>query len=156
MATEREWTEAELEALRQIATRHGLSLAALLDVTGDRAVDIEMNGTAGWRAVPSKVWSYTAGGYQALKKWLSYRETAIMGRPLRGEEVLHFAQTARRITEILAMGPALNATHDEARADAIVWTARDETGQVVVDDSEVEQVDGEEEALVTDDASEAP
>ena len=111
-------------------------MAALLDVTGDRAVDIEMNGTAGWRAVPSKVWSYTAGGYQALKKWLSYRETAIMGRPLRGEEVLHFAQTARRITEILAMGPALNATHDEARADAIVWTARDETGQVVVDDND--------------------
>lgn len=156
MITEREWTKAELEALHQIATRHGLSLAELLEVTGDRAVDIQMNGTAGWRAVPSKVWSYTAGGYQALKKWLSYRETAIMGRPLRGEEVLHFAHTARRITEILAMGPELNATHDEARTDAIVWTAGDETGQVVVDDSEVEQVDGEEEGLVTDDASGAP
>ena len=41
------------------------------------------------------------GGYQVLKKWLSYREHDILARPLRPEEVQHFSDTARRIAAIL-------------------------------------------------------
>ena len=37
------------------------------------------------------------GGYQVLKKWLSYRERSLLGRPLRPEEVRHFTDIARRI-----------------------------------------------------------
>jgi hypothetical protein len=129
VSTERDWSEAEYEDLSQIAARHDLDLTSLLDVIGSRAVDIQINATTGWRAVPIKVWMYTAGGYQALKKWLSYRETEIMGRPLRGEEILHFAQTARRITEILAMGPALNETHELARGDAVIWPSDADSDQ---------------------------
>lgn len=152
IATERDWTEAELQALSLLAGRHELSLPALLDVIGARAVDVQMSDAAGWRAVPSKVWAYTAGGYPALKKWLSYRETAILGRPLRGDEVLHFAQTVRRITEILAMGPALNASHDAARAEAVIWSGEDTADGVVVDESEVNAVDEEEAAVSEPDA----
>ena len=32
-----------------------------------------------------------------LKKWLSYRERSLLGRPLRPEEVRHFTDIARRI-----------------------------------------------------------
>ena len=38
-----------------------------------------------------------------LKKWLSYRERGVLGRPLRPEEVQHFTDTARRIAAILKL-----------------------------------------------------
>ena len=54
-----------------------------------------------WRNVPAAVWGYKLGGYQVLKKWLSYRESKVLGRSLRPEEVRHFMDTARRIAAIL-------------------------------------------------------
>ena len=44
--------------------------------------DVFLNANACWRHVPSDVWNYTLGGYQVLKKWLSYREQSLLGRPL--------------------------------------------------------------------------
>ena len=49
------------------------------------------------------VWNYKLGGYQVLKKWLSYREHKILNRPLNLEEVQHFTNTARRIAAILGL-----------------------------------------------------
>ena len=72
-----------------------------LPVPGDTTFDIYLNGEAFWRNVPTSVWTYRLGGYQVLKKWLSYRERDILGRPLNAEEVQHFADTARRIAAIL-------------------------------------------------------
>lgn len=43
------------------------------------------------------------GGYQVLKKWLSYREHKVLDRPLSPEEVQHFSATARRIAAILQL-----------------------------------------------------
>ena len=34
-----------------------------------------------WCNVPAAVWRYKLGGYQVLKKWLSYRERNILARP---------------------------------------------------------------------------
>jgi hypothetical protein len=141
MSTERDWSDAEREALSDIAARYHLDLPSLLEVIGSRAVDIQINATSGWRGIPTKVWMYTAGGYQALKKWLSYRETEVIGRPLRGEEILHFAQIARRITEVLAMGPALNEVHELARDDALVWPTDSDSdqSQVILDEEDFDQ-----------------
>ena len=36
------------------------------------------------------IWAYKLGGYQVLKKWLSYREYAVLGRVLTPEEVRYF------------------------------------------------------------------
>ena len=83
---ERAFTPDEHEA-------SGDSLSAL----GETTLDIYLNGEAFWRNVPSAVWHYRLGGYQVLKKWLSYREHDILGRPLKPEEVQHFADMARRI-----------------------------------------------------------
>ena len=60
-------------------------------------------GSTRWRNVPSNVWGYKLGGYQVLKKWLSYRESKVLGRPLRPEEVQHFAEVGRRVGAILAL-----------------------------------------------------
>ena len=88
--TEREYTPAERAALKE-------SLRTL----GDSTFDIHLNGRALWRNVPAAVWTYEIGGYQILKKWLSYREQSILNRPLIPEEVQHFTNTARRIAALL-------------------------------------------------------
>ena len=77
----------------------GVSIYAL----GERTFDIHLNGESFWRNVPAAVWSYRLGGYQVLKKWLSYREHAVLGRPLQDDEVKHFMDTARRIAAILLL-----------------------------------------------------
>ena len=43
------------------------------------------------------------GGYQVLKKWLSYRERNILGRALQPEGMQHFTDTAPRIAGILGL-----------------------------------------------------
>ena len=69
--TEREYTADERAAL-------GGAIAAL----GETTFDIHLNEHAYWRNVPSAVWGYKLGGYQVLKKWLSYREHGILQRAL--------------------------------------------------------------------------
>ena len=77
------------------------------DVLGNSTFDIhmndKMNDNARWSNVPAAVWNYKLGGYQVLKKWLSYREHKVLGRNLRPEEVRHFTDTARRIAAILML-----------------------------------------------------
>ena len=87
---ERPYTTEERDAIGDAAS-----------VLGDTTFDIYLNERAYWRNVPSNVWSYKLGGYQVLKKWLSYRECKVLGRPLLPDEVQHFAQTSRRIAAIL-------------------------------------------------------
>ncbi len=89
-AVERAYTPEERAAL-------GNALPSL----GETTFDIHLNDRAFWRNVPEAVWHYKIGGYQVLKKWLSYRERSILGRPLSPEEVRHFTDTARRIGAML-------------------------------------------------------
>ena len=89
---ERPYTADELTALGSAAK-----------VLGDTTHDIYLNDVAYWRNVPSAVWSYKLGGYQVLKKWLSYREHKVLGRALKLDEVQHFTNTARRIARILGL-----------------------------------------------------
>ena len=122
-ARERDWTALERNRLTTLAaaqTSFGgpeLSLDDALTLLGDRCVDVYLNsGAPGteaslWSGVPVRVWEYTLGGYQVLKKWLSYRELPLLGRPLREDEVRYFAQVVRRIAAILLMGPALDASY---------------------------------------------
>ncbi|MES2393646.1 MAG: type ISP restriction/modification enzyme, partial [Acidobacteriota bacterium] len=110
-ARERDWTATELERLTTLAATHSLALDDALTLLGPRCVDVYLNGDALWSAVPLHVWDYTLGGYQVLKKWLSYRELPLLHRPLREDEARYFAQVARRIAAILLMGPALDASY---------------------------------------------
>ena len=73
---------------------------------GDTTLDVYLNDRAFWRNVPAAVWNYKLGGYQVLKKWLSYRERAILERSTTPEDVLNFSDTARRIQASLrSMNP---------------------------------------------------
>ena len=92
---ERPFTPEERSAM---AAWHGT-----LDPVGDTTLDVYLNDRAFWRNVPLPVWGYKLGGYQVLKKWLSYRERGVLGRGLRAEEVLYFAEVGRRIGGILTL-----------------------------------------------------
>ena len=81
------------------------ALSAAAGTLGETTCDVYLNDRAYWRNVPAAVWDYKLGGYQALKKWLSYRERAILGRPLTPDEIQHFTHTARRIAAILLLTP---------------------------------------------------
>ena len=70
---------------------------------GDTTFDVYLNDRAYWRNVPANVWSYKLGGYQVLKKWLSYRERKVLGRSLLPDEVQHFAEVGRRVAAILGL-----------------------------------------------------
>ena len=89
-AVERAYTRSERAALDDA-----------LDTLGETTHDIHLNDNAYWRNVPANVWNYRLGGYQVLKKWLSYREEKVLGRALKVEEVGYFSEVARRIGAIL-------------------------------------------------------
>ena len=85
------------------------ALGDVLPALGNTTFDIYLNAGAYWRNVPAAVWRYRLGGYQVLKKWLSYRDRTVLARPLRPEEIKHFIDTARRIAAILSMPPWQNS-----------------------------------------------
>ena len=89
---ERDYTDDERNAL-------GDAIPTL----GYTTCDVYLNDRAYWRNVPAAVWNYQLGGYQVLKKWLSYRESKVLGRWLLPEEVQHFTDTARRISAIMQL-----------------------------------------------------
>ena len=77
------------------------ALGAALDILGETTYDIQLNDHAYWRNVPANVWNYRLGGYQVLKKWLSYRERKVLRRALKVEEVGYFSDVGRRISAML-------------------------------------------------------
>jgi hypothetical protein len=107
---ERDYTDDERDSL-------GEHIAQL----GGRTFDIYLNEKAYWSNVPGRVWDYTLGGYQVLKKWLSYREFALLGRALRLDEVEYFTQVIRRIAALRMLGPALDANYAAVKADLFDW-----------------------------------
>ena len=72
-------------------------------VLGGTTFDVYLNESAFWCNVPASVWTYKLGGYQVLKKWLSYRERRVLERALTPQEVLDLMKIARRIAAILTL-----------------------------------------------------
>ncbi len=104
--------------LNPVAPIPGVTMPGTTKITADTLtagtrdpgyVDIHVNATTRWKDVPEAVWSYTLGGYQVLKKWLSYREATLLKRPLTGEEAQSFTHHTRRIAALIEMQDALDA-----------------------------------------------
>ena len=64
----------------------------------------------------------TIGGYQVIKKWLSYREHSVLGRALTLDELSkEIPGMVRRIAALLLLAPALNANYRAVIANAYGW-----------------------------------
>jgi hypothetical protein len=109
--TTRAYGPEELEALRHIGTVLGLPVEAVRGCLGSETYDVYLNDTAYWRNVPSGVWEYTSAGYQVIKKWLSYRERALLCRALTPDEVREVTGMVRRIAAILLLQAPLDANY---------------------------------------------
>ncbi|PTY04580.1 DNA methyltransferase [Opitutaceae bacterium EW11] len=86
-------------------------------------LDVYLNETTYWKNVPEQVWEYTLGGYQVLKKWLSYREVKLLGRAITSDEAQSFTVFVRRIAALLSMQADLDG-HYSASADDSVQLKR--------------------------------
>ena len=95
--------ETPVPGVTQGALRQEIATIAVPATLGETTLDIHLNSNAFWCNVPVGVWTYKLGGYQVLKKWLSYRERAILKRPLSDKEVQYFTDTARRIAAIVQL-----------------------------------------------------
>jgi hypothetical protein len=112
---ERAFTPDEREALKAGASGRGLAGADARTLLGERTLDVYLNERAFFRNVPAGVWSYTLGGYQVIKKWLSYRELDFLERPLTSEEARAVTALVRRIAALLLLQPSLDANYVAVR-----------------------------------------
>ncbi len=78
-------------------------LGKSVDVLGNTTFDIYLNTRAYLRNIPHAVWNFKLGGYQVLKKWLSYRDQEVLGRAVSADEIQHLYEIARRIAAILLL-----------------------------------------------------
>jgi hypothetical protein len=108
---ERDHTPDEIAAFAAGSARLNLSPTQITNALGATTVDVYLNDEAFWSNIPTNVWNYKLGGYQVVKKWLSYRERDILERSLKLEEVQEVANIVRRIAAILLLGPALDANY---------------------------------------------
>jgi hypothetical protein len=118
---ERDVTAEELDALAKGAKALGQTAGDAVTLLGKRTYDVFLNDVAYWKNVPARVWDYTIGGYQVIKKWLSYREADLLGRSLTPEEAREVMNTARRIAAILLLEPALDANYLSAKSSTYSW-----------------------------------
>ena len=63
----------------------------------------------------------TIGGYPVIKKWLSYREFRVLGRPLFPEELTYITEVIRRLKALLLMGDALDANYRAVAEKAMAF-----------------------------------
>jgi hypothetical protein len=77
----------------------------------EETLDVYLNAVCYWKNIPRPVWEFTIGGYQVIKKWLSYRELELLGRPLSADEALELTWIARRITALVSVRPILDKNY---------------------------------------------
>jgi hypothetical protein len=112
---ERDYTAEERQSIVSGAEQTGVPPNEVLDLLGKRTSDIYLNDVAYWKNIPAKVWEYTIGGYQVIKKWLSYREVDLLGRSLTPDEAREVTNMARRIAAIILLQPALDENYQQCK-----------------------------------------
>jgi hypothetical protein len=100
-----------------VGARHTVPLRDL----GEKTYDIYLNNTAYWKNIPVRVWEYTIGGYQVIKKWLSYRERNLLGRSLTIDEAREVTNIARRIAAILLLESELDGNYQAVKQSPYAW-----------------------------------
>jgi hypothetical protein len=81
---------------------------------GEEVMDVYLNATTCWRGIPEAAWNFKIGGFQVLRKWLSYRDEAVLGRSISREEARQFQSIARRLTELVLLTSDLDANYRAA------------------------------------------
>ena len=118
----RERTTKELFELTTGLAALGISQDEGLQRLGSTVVDVYLNDLCAWTNVPEMVWEIYIGGYQVMKKWLSYREYSFLKRPLTLAEAEEVQAMARRLTTLCLLQPELDANYRKVKSAA--WQAQ--------------------------------
>ncbi|MGB8647588.1 MAG: type ISP restriction/modification enzyme [Anaerolineae bacterium] len=97
------------------------ALGATVEQLGVQTGDVYLNDVAYWRNIPERVWKYYIGGYQVIKKWLSYREYDHLGRGLTTDEAREVTNMARRLAAIVLLEPQLDANYQAVKDNSYAW-----------------------------------
>ena len=120
----RQYTKKELQAIKIYAKEIGSSLDDILSLVGNNTNDVYLNDNVYWKNIPSNVWNYYIGGYQVIKKWLSYREKPLLGRSMTLEEVEYVKEMAHRLAAIILFQPSLNQNYSEIKSNIYSWPVK--------------------------------
>ena len=112
----------EQQALAATAERLQMDITAVAELFGP-PVDVQLNEVAILKGVPRSVYNMLIGGYQVLKKWLSYRDYEVIDRPITVAEAREAITIIRRLTALVLLYPALDASYEAIRASAFDWPA---------------------------------
>ena len=123
--TDRLYDADEATAMDADAAARGIPVKRAKQLLGEKTCDVYLNRAAYWRNIPFNVWSYYIGGYQVIKKWLSYREDKILGRAIKPEEAREVTNMARRIAAIILLQPKLDENYRKVKASAFAWNRAD-------------------------------
>ncbi|MBA2935649.1 N-6 DNA methylase [Sphingomonas sp. CGMCC 1.13654] len=115
--TIRDWTDEERHVIREGLLAQGIEEDRGFGLLG-HAVDVHLNDDTCWSGIPAAAWDYVIGGYNVMKKWLSYREEAVMGRALTTSEAREITGMARRLTSLVLLTDKLNFNYEGCRDDA--------------------------------------
>ena len=119
--SERAYAPEEIKAIEAEAKALGMAAKDIVQLLGEKTCDVYLNDGAYWRNIPVNVWNYHIGGYQVIKKWLSYRERELLGRDLSPDEAREVMNMARRITAVLLLQPELDENYRGIKAAAYPW-----------------------------------
>ncbi|NLE53569.1 MAG: DNA methyltransferase, partial [Lentisphaerae bacterium] len=87
----------------------------------DGTCDVFLNDVTCWQNIPTAVWEYCIGGYQVIKKWLSYREKTLLGRGLTIDEVRYVTDMARRIAALVDLHVSLDDNYRQTCTHIYPW-----------------------------------
>ncbi|MEX2261117.1 MAG: type ISP restriction/modification enzyme [Bryobacteraceae bacterium] len=121
LTKERALSGEEAAAMGDGAEDFGLPVADINALWGDKTLDVYLNNDVYWSNVPAAVWEYAIGGYQVLKKWLSYRDRSVLGREITKDEAREFTHMVRRLAALVLLEPALDASYAAITADLYIW-----------------------------------
>jgi hypothetical protein len=121
LGKQREFTKEEKAAIAEGTAELALSAEDAIALWGGGTIDIYLNNETHWSNVPEAVWEYTIGGYQVLKKWLSYREEKVLGRPISKDEAREFTHIVRRIAALILLEPMLDKNYFAIKANFYPW-----------------------------------
>ena len=119
---DRSYDEGEAKAIEAEAAVRKLPSKDAMRLLGAKTCDVYLNGAAYWRNIPLNVWEYRIGGYQVIKKWLSYREEELIGRALTPDEAREVTNMVRRIAAIILLQPKLDDNYYKVKASAFDWS----------------------------------
>lgn len=122
---EREYSEGEHKAVVEGAMHLNMTEEEAFTLLGKSTIDIYLNELAYWKNIPSRVWNYHIGGYQVIKKWLSYREYELLGRSLTTDEVRELTNIARRIAALLLLESSLDLNYERVAVSTYPWTEQE-------------------------------